>query len=311
MRRGTWVIAAVAPLVAGAVLLLTTAAGATIRSDIYVANTDMAVSGKALPDPVTAGRLLAYDLTTSNLGPADATGVVLKAKLPGGVSLVSATPSQGACAASTDTVVCSLGVILDGSAVTARLVVDAPSGSGSISLKAKVTETKRDVNLSNNQSTVVSTVTGTSQDFAATFVLPPGGVVSTGSGTSGSNPQSTTARVPGTPAGVAVSIAESAANASASCGSGFSCVGQVVQMGLAGATLAYTRPLKLTMTLNRSELGGADGSTLPVFRNKILLVDCFGPRVAKPDPCVASRAVTPSGSVKIVVLTTFPGRYRA
>jgi uncharacterized repeat protein (TIGR01451 family) len=47
------------------------------------------------PDPVLFGQNLTYTLSVTNNGPMPATGVTVTDPLPAGVSLVSATPSQG------------------------------------------------------------------------------------------------------------------------------------------------------------------------------------------------------------------------
>ena len=64
------------------------------------------------PDPAAAGGELLYTLLITNNGPDNATGVVATNVLPAGVTLISATPSQGTCSGTT-TVTCNLGAILD------------------------------------------------------------------------------------------------------------------------------------------------------------------------------------------------------
>ena len=59
------------------------------------ATVDLKLTGTALPNPVAQAGRLTYQLTVTNNGPYQATGVLFSDNLPAGVTFVSATPSQG------------------------------------------------------------------------------------------------------------------------------------------------------------------------------------------------------------------------
>ena len=65
------------------------------RTITVPAYADMAVRMTALPEPVTVGDELTYSIEITDEGPDSAAGIILTDILPAGVSLVSASPSQG------------------------------------------------------------------------------------------------------------------------------------------------------------------------------------------------------------------------
>src|SRR5262245_64136019 len=71
------------------------------------------------PDPVTAGENLTYTVTVSNAGPSTATPLTVADTLPAGLTLVSATPTQGSC---TNAISCSLGTINVGSNAKVQII---------------------------------------------------------------------------------------------------------------------------------------------------------------------------------------------
>ena len=78
---------------------------------------DLSLQQSDAPDPVEAGNDITYTLTAHNDGPDTAAGVSVSDPLPAGLSLVSATPSQGSCAG-TDSVTCDLGAVEAGAPTT-------------------------------------------------------------------------------------------------------------------------------------------------------------------------------------------------
>jgi uncharacterized repeat protein (TIGR01451 family) len=75
------------------------------------------------PDPVQEGETLTYTLTVSNAGPNDAQNAVVVDNLPGGVTFVSATPSQGSCQHVAGSVTCNLGTVANGGGATVVIEV--------------------------------------------------------------------------------------------------------------------------------------------------------------------------------------------
>jgi uncharacterized repeat protein (TIGR01451 family) len=117
---------------------------------------DLALTKTDSPDPVTAGKTLTYTVIVANNGPDTATGVTLTDTLPGGVTFVSATPSQGSCSG-TSTITCNLGTLVNKATATVTVVVE-PAAAGGISNTATVTSSVSDPNTANNTATVVTTV---------------------------------------------------------------------------------------------------------------------------------------------------------
>jgi uncharacterized repeat protein (TIGR01451 family) len=90
---------------------------------------------------------LSYTLTVTNNGTSPATGTVLTDTLAAGLTLVSATPSQGSC--TTGPISCSLGTIAVGATATVTVVV-TPGAVGGYANTASVTATTPDLDSGNN-----------------------------------------------------------------------------------------------------------------------------------------------------------------
>jgi uncharacterized repeat protein (TIGR01451 family) len=122
------------------------------------------------PDPVSVGQNLTYTITVTNGGPSSATGVTVTDTLPGGVTFVSSTPSQGSCSG-TGTVICNLGTLGNGASATVTIVV-TPTAAGTLSNTASVTSSVADPNTGNNSSTTTTSVSG-SADLSITKTDSP------------------------------------------------------------------------------------------------------------------------------------------
>jgi uncharacterized repeat protein (TIGR01451 family) len=132
---------------------------------------DLAVSKADSPDPVTLGEALTYTLTVLNQGPDSATGVTLTDELPGTVTFVSATPSQGGCGGPAFGIVtCTLGGLANGASATVDIVVE-PNALATITNKASAVANEEDLNpgddVANEQTSVVNT-------FGCTIIGTPG-----------------------------------------------------------------------------------------------------------------------------------------
>jgi uncharacterized repeat protein (TIGR01451 family) len=118
----------------------------------WIAVADLSITKSGAPDPALVGGTLTYTLSVTNHGPSTATGVTVNDPLPAGVSLVSATPSQGSCSG---TVTCALGTLTNGASATVTIVVH-PTAKGTITNTASVSANEPDPNPANNSATATT-----------------------------------------------------------------------------------------------------------------------------------------------------------
>ena len=118
------------------------------------AGADLSIQKAASPPTVELGGELSYELSIQNSGPDTATGVSVSDPLPAGVTLISATASQGTCSGTT-TVICALGTISVGGSATITIVVRVDA-AGALVNSAVVSGDESDPNPSNDTSTIVT-----------------------------------------------------------------------------------------------------------------------------------------------------------
>jgi uncharacterized repeat protein (TIGR01451 family) len=151
--------------------IVVTGGGGPSLADLSIQKTDS-------PDPLHVGQQLTYTLLVTNRGPSGASNVTITDPLPGSVTLVSATTSQGGCSGTT-TVTCTLGGIAAGDSATVSLVVTVgPAAVPSITNVASVAATETDPNPSDNTSTATTTVTASADIALAKTVSNPTPLVS-------------------------------------------------------------------------------------------------------------------------------------
>jgi uncharacterized repeat protein (TIGR01451 family) len=119
---------------------------------------DLQLTLSASPTPVFVSSALVYTVAVQNLGVADATSATITDTLPGAVTYVSYTASQGSCTQVTGTVTCSLGTLTAGNTATVTITVTAPATATSLTNSATTSSTVTDPFTSNNSATQVTFV---------------------------------------------------------------------------------------------------------------------------------------------------------
>ncbi len=119
---------------------------------------DLAVHKTAAPPAVRVGNIVTYRITVTNHGPYDASRVVLDDKLAGGVTLLSIHTPVGRCRTGRP-VICDLGLLKRGAAVTVTLRVRVNRRSGRLTNRAVVGTETYDPVLANNVSHAAVRVT--------------------------------------------------------------------------------------------------------------------------------------------------------
>jgi uncharacterized repeat protein (TIGR01451 family) len=104
---------------------------------------DLSVTKTDEPDPVTVGAALTYTVVVTNLGPQEATSVVLSDRMPAQSDFVSATPTSGKCEDKGTRVVCELGNLAKDATATVTIVV-RPTKTGTIDNVASVDSVETD-----------------------------------------------------------------------------------------------------------------------------------------------------------------------
>jgi uncharacterized repeat protein (TIGR01451 family) len=118
---------------------------------------------KTAPATASVGPNFTYTLTVANAGPGVATGVTATDLLLTGLTFVSATSTQGTCAAAGQLVTCTIGVMNIGGSVTIQITVtpQASLAGATVTNTATVTGAQPDPNPGNNTGTASTTIAGT------------------------------------------------------------------------------------------------------------------------------------------------------
>lgn len=133
---------------------------------------NLSIAKAGAPDPVSPGGSLVYTITVANAGPDAAAGVQVTDTLPGGVSFVSASPSQGTCGPP-NPVACDLGSLATGASATIAITVVAPLSGTSLDNAASVASTVADPDPSDNQVQIATAIGPGSADLAIDKIGAP------------------------------------------------------------------------------------------------------------------------------------------
>ena len=139
---------------------------------------DLSVMKNDDPDPATIGVPFTYTLTVTNNGPDTATNVIVTDTLPPGVSLGSATLTQGTCTGTRE-VTCQLGTLEAESVATVTLSVISTTAGG-LANEVQVTSSAMDPKISNNtniEDTQATVPVGTEQADLSLTLNRPGGPI--------------------------------------------------------------------------------------------------------------------------------------
>jgi len=128
---------------------------------------DLSLAETAAPPTVSAGNNVTFSFTVTNAGPSPATDVTISDALPAGLTLVSATPSQGSCTA----LPCNLGNVATGASATLTVVAKALA-AGNFTNTGTVSATEFDPNAANNTASAPFTVLA-SADLAISITSAP------------------------------------------------------------------------------------------------------------------------------------------
>lgn len=143
------------------------------------ASADVAVSITNSPNPVVVTSNLTYTITVTNLGLSAATNVVMTDTLPGSLTFVSVSASQGSSTSSGGVITCNLGNLAAGAAATVTIQV-RPTAIGPVNNTVFVSASTADPNSANNSATVITTVNDRSVEIViagSTLVSETNGIV--------------------------------------------------------------------------------------------------------------------------------------
>ena len=101
-----------------------------VTSVIVLAQADLQLVKSAASPTAVAGGTLTYTLSVFNEGPSTAPTTTVEDRLPAGVEVRSATPSQGTCTIVTARVTCALGALASGVTAQVLVVVEVPGRCG-------------------------------------------------------------------------------------------------------------------------------------------------------------------------------------
>jgi hypothetical protein len=202
-----------------------------------------AMTAVAAPGTVSAGDMVAFNITITNLKDSDGDPVHLVAATPSGATFLGGSVSAGSCTpgASLD---CTLNLVTLGTSRTAQAVYRAPSSGSSFAVTFKGYTDDPTV-------TAIGTATLSSDpNLTSRYVFDSASMtVSTNQAIGAANPQSTLVKAPTT--GIVVSAGE--APGTVICPTSRPCFSQQSEIHVGGGT-TYPAGFKVVLKLDASEI---------------------------------------------------------
>ena len=131
--------------------------GASNPFNVYATN-DLSLTVAASPSPAAVSNNLVYTVKVMNAGPDSATSVNVTNTLPGNISYVSATSSQGTPQYANGKVTCSVGTLASLASATITITVTPTNAGVTLTNIASVAKSESESILSNNTATVTTYV---------------------------------------------------------------------------------------------------------------------------------------------------------
>jgi uncharacterized repeat protein (TIGR01451 family) len=127
---------------------------AASQATVVNAPSDLALALSASPSPVPAASTMTYTIGVTNLGPRDATNLVVTNRLPDGdVLFLGASGIGWACALAGQIVTCTRPLLLVGAAPSIAIQIRTPDVNGTLVDTASVSASTADLDLANNAAT--------------------------------------------------------------------------------------------------------------------------------------------------------------
>lgn len=119
---------------------------------------DLSIRKTASQTQVTPGGQVMYTLVVRNHGPSDDPGVRVVDPMAPGMTLQSASPSQGSCTTAGNRLACDLGRLASGGSAQVLVTAQAPTALGEVANRATVTGSVEDPDPDDNTDTSTTTV---------------------------------------------------------------------------------------------------------------------------------------------------------
>ena len=143
------------------------------QSTVVNAPSDLSLALSASPSPVPAHATLTYTIGITNLGPRDATNLVVTNRLPDGdVQYLGASGIGWTCALAGQIVTCTRPLLIAGTAPSIAIQITTPPVSGTLIDQATVIATTADLDLDNNTATDTTHVFDSADLSVATSETP-------------------------------------------------------------------------------------------------------------------------------------------